>query len=245
MPIYPPWAHFCSHRIDTPGVIQRVATLFHGHPFLIQGFNTFLPVGYRIEVGSDSQSSEVITVTTPSGTMLRSTNTPGNPAPPPALSAPPPQELNQVPPSDQPPVSAPLPSTSALGLSNTPKLPNSSVDLPNTDDHERQVLGPAMEYVQRIKTRFSNDPDTYKQFLEILSNYKSSANNVRSTASCSCFILMPYSTGRGCSKSRRALQRRSRLILYVSGFLAWHGHAGSRRFQCTQRTWDSNRHADC
>ena len=37
-----------------------------------------------------------------------------------------------------------------------------------------------MEYVQRIKTRFSNDPDTYKQFLEILSNYKSSANNVRS-----------------------------------------------------------------
>jgi paired amphipathic helix protein Sin3a len=42
-----------------------------------------------------------------------------------------------------------------------------------------------MEYVQRIKTRFSNDPDTYKQFLEILSNYKSSANNVRSTASSS------------------------------------------------------------
>ena len=40
-----------------------------------------------------------------------------------------------------------------------------------------------MEYVQRIKTRFSNDPDTYKQFLEILSNYKSSANNVRFPAS--------------------------------------------------------------
>ncbi|KAH9179056.1 hypothetical protein EDB89DRAFT_2217542 [Lactarius sanguifluus] len=119
---------FKSQVIDTPGVIQRVATLFHGHPFLIQGFNTFLPVGYRIEVGSDSQSSEVITVTTPSGTML------------------------------------------------------SSIDLPTTDDHERQVLGPAMEYVQRIKTRFSNDPDTYKQFLEILSNYKSSANNAEVVA---------------------------------------------------------------
>jgi len=167
------------HRIDTPGVIQRVATLFHGHPSLIQGFNTFLPVGYRIEVGSDSQSSEVITVTTPSGdTMLRSTNTPSIPAPLPPSSAPPPQELGQLPPSDQAVLSAPIPSTSALGLSNTPKLPSGSVDLPTSDDHERQVLGPAMEYVQRIKTRFSNDPDTYKQFLEILSNYKSSANNV-------------------------------------------------------------------
>lgn len=122
-------------------------------------------------------------------TILRSTNTPSIPAPPPALSAPPPQELSQLPPSDQAAVSAPLPSTSALGLSNTPKLSSSSVDLPNPDDHERQVLGPAMEYVQRIKTRFSNDPDTYKQFLEILSNYKSSANNVRSTVSCSRLVL--------------------------------------------------------
>ncbi|KAH9005601.1 paired amphipathic helix [Lactarius hatsudake] len=99
---------FKSQVIDTPGVIQRVATLSHGHPFLIQGFNTFLPVGYRIEVGPDSQSSEVITVTTPSGTMLRSTNTPSISAPPPSLSAPPQQEIGQLPPSDQPTVSAPL-----------------------------------------------------------------------------------------------------------------------------------------
>ena len=190
------FAHFVFlfHRIDTPGVIQRVATLFHGHPFLIQGFNTFLPVGYRIEVGSDSQSSEVITVTTPSGTMLRSTNTPSISAPPPPLSAPPQHELVQLPPSDQPAVSTPLPSTSALGLSNTPKLPSSSIDVPNSDD--RQVLGPAMEYVQRIKTRFSNDPDTYKQFLEILSNYKSSANNVRPASTrISGPILMPDAAG--------------------------------------------------
>ena len=52
-----------------------------------------------------------------------------------------------------------------------------------------------MDYVQRIKTRFSNDPDTYKQFLEILSSHKSSANNV-----CLCcddfpHILMLHMTG--------------------------------------------------
>jgi paired amphipathic helix protein Sin3a len=169
-------------RIDTPGVIQRVANLFHGHPALIQGFNTFLPVGYRIEVGSDAQSSEVITVTTPSGTMLQSTSSPVIPPPPPPLPppylAPLPQEPGQLS-SDHPPMSAPPPSTSVLGLSNTPKLAGGSIDISTLDDHERQGLGPAMDYVQRIKTRFSNDPDTYKQFLEILSSHKSSANNVR------------------------------------------------------------------
>lgn len=93
--------------------------------------------------------------------------------------------------SDQAPVPPPLPSTSALGLSNTPKPSAGSIDVSTFDDHERQGLGPAidyherqglgpaMDYVQRIKTRFSNDPDTYKQFLEILASHKSSANNVR------------------------------------------------------------------
>lgn len=36
--------------IDTPGVINRVSTLFKGHPDLIVGFNTFLPPGFKIEV---------------------------------------------------------------------------------------------------------------------------------------------------------------------------------------------------
>lgn len=53
-------------RIDTPGVIKRVSTLFNGHPALIQGFNTFLPPGYRIECGTDT-NPDIIRVTTPSG----------------------------------------------------------------------------------------------------------------------------------------------------------------------------------
>jgi hypothetical protein len=32
-------------RINTPGVIERVKTLFKGYPKLILGFNTFLPEG--------------------------------------------------------------------------------------------------------------------------------------------------------------------------------------------------------
>lgn len=46
--------HFCVcfflNSIDTPGVINRVSQLFHGHPDLVLGFNAFLPPGYRIEI---------------------------------------------------------------------------------------------------------------------------------------------------------------------------------------------------
>ncbi len=59
------------HRIDTPGVINRVSELFAGHPNLIQGFNTFLPPGYRIECGAGNDPN-TIRVTTPMGTTVQS-----------------------------------------------------------------------------------------------------------------------------------------------------------------------------
>ncbi|KAI9812481.1 MAG: Transcriptional regulatory protein sin3 [Pycnora praestabilis] len=62
---------FKSQAIDTPGVIERVSTLFAGHPNLIQGFNTFLPPGYRIECGTGDDAS-TIRVTTPMGTTVQS-----------------------------------------------------------------------------------------------------------------------------------------------------------------------------
>lgn len=62
------------HSIDTPGVIERVSSLFAGFPALIQGFNTFLPVGYRIECSVDAHEMNMITVTTPSGTTTQSTS---------------------------------------------------------------------------------------------------------------------------------------------------------------------------
>ncbi|GAA5866171.1 hypothetical protein JCM1840_005098 [Sporobolomyces johnsonii] len=77
---------FKSQGIDTPGVIDRVSTLFRGHPVLIQGFNTFLPPGYRIECSIDTSGNgaggagqgagggsdiTTITVTTPMGMTTR------------------------------------------------------------------------------------------------------------------------------------------------------------------------------
>jgi paired amphipathic helix protein Sin3a len=67
---------FKSQAIDTPGVIERVSNLFNGHPALIQGFNTFLPPGYRIECGTE-ENPDAIRVTTPSGTMTQSLQTRG------------------------------------------------------------------------------------------------------------------------------------------------------------------------
>ena len=45
---------FKLQAIDTPEVIQRVTSLFHGNKQLVLGFNTFLPEGYCIELPVDS-----------------------------------------------------------------------------------------------------------------------------------------------------------------------------------------------
>lgn len=59
-------------------MIGRVSNLFNGHPVLIQGFNTFLPPGYRIECGTDD-NPETIRVTTPSGTITQQLQRRGGP----------------------------------------------------------------------------------------------------------------------------------------------------------------------
>ena len=63
-----PWLK--TDSIDTPGVLQRVSMLIHGHSELIGGFNTFLPPGYRIEIPSDP-SQNVITIITPMGVLAQ------------------------------------------------------------------------------------------------------------------------------------------------------------------------------
>ena len=36
--------------------------------------------------------------------------------------------------------------------------------------HDEPEIERALSYVQKVKTRYANDPDIYKQFLEILSS---------------------------------------------------------------------------
>ncbi|KAI0938381.1 hypothetical protein AcW1_010256 [Taiwanofungus camphoratus] len=132
---------FKSQLIDTPGVIERVSHLFHGHPSLIQGFNTFLPAGYRIDCTTDALNPDFITVTTPSGTTTQATNR--------AFAFGGADGAFSVQP--------PLVTASAEGATVLTAVGGVN-------------MAPALSYVQRVKARFANEPERYRKFLEILSD---------------------------------------------------------------------------
>ncbi|KAI9727948.1 MAG: Transcriptional regulatory protein sin3 [Chrysothrix sp. TS-e1954] len=240
---------FKSQAIDTPGVIRRVSQLFQGNPNLIQGFNTFLPPGYKIECGTDDDPN-AIRVTTPMGTTVSPMGT----------ALPPPRGHVQPEPDDGASFDsgvhdgnalwqAPRPNDQVNGHSNgldriqdvmqqaitqgnsrmspyshratrqhEDHMAQTSAALEVHQEEQRRVqhlqnavvaaagdpiarqmesstptamsnglagqLGPGMErkgpvefnhaisYVNKIKNRFSSQPEIYKQFLEILQTYQ-------------------------------------------------------------------------
>ncbi|KAI9028606.1 hypothetical protein DFJ74DRAFT_659454 [Hyaloraphidium curvatum] len=170
---------FKAQTIDTPGVIERVSTLFNGHPNLIFGFNTFLPPGYRIVPGhSPDQPVQVITP------MMMGTNGAIEAASPPtgAGTAPGPG------PGSGPPMPGPPPPPYGYGGGSgymeqrpgmgAPPQPGGRggphVNVPPAMPPQRTPVefNHAINYVNKIKNRFQNEPETYKQFLEILQTYQ-------------------------------------------------------------------------
>ncbi|KAG9314155.1 hypothetical protein JVU11DRAFT_4941 [Chiua virens] len=130
---------FKSEVIDTPGVIDRVSMLFHGNPSLIQGFNTFLPPGYRIDISADPRDPNAIRVTTPSGTTTQSTVAPKPSAAPPLPYLPsraitPYQPLDTfslgLPPSSTAAAATFLGGLGSRGLDNKPAVPRDTSDIP-------------------------------------------------------------------------------------------------------------------
>ncbi|KAF5555154.1 transcription regulatory protein [Fusarium napiforme] len=216
---------FKSQAIDTPGVINRVSELFAGHPNLIQGFNTFLPPGYRIECGAGNDPN-TIRVTTPMGTTVQSITGRGNQGDGhgPATASQPlfpergsqwqqqrPQHSIESPEAQ---FSTPVQNGASLFVqaaahnaafneSNNSgqrrALPQGSTG-PGEGPNARQALTPtpsgqagvngnaanqanmerrgpvefnhAISYVNKIKNRFQDKPEIYKQFLEILQTYQ-------------------------------------------------------------------------
>ncbi|KAF9024116.1 hypothetical protein BDZ89DRAFT_955044 [Hymenopellis radicata] len=191
---------FKGQVIDTPGVIQRVSRLFHGNPVLIQGFNTFLPVGYRIEVSVDPADPNTITVTTPTGTVTQSTNGFQQlPRPPPPSSDIPGFGPNLAHPLPYPPgVALPPLGSGTLSRSMTPQAFHQPSQVgppfdgfnspfhPNASTSAAAILGGlnkrhtdpqpqgntdfyhAIQYLNKIKARYNEDPNMYKRFLDIL-----------------------------------------------------------------------------
>jgi paired amphipathic helix protein Sin3a len=172
---------FFLSSIDTPGVIERVSTLFRGHPALISGFNTFLPPGYRIECSTDAHARDIIKVTTPSGTTSTTSGEPLNLQSEinpmivdryyPQRSSPAPSSYN----ANFRNSSGPLPPISSYHPPQQRPPPRSSPPTMPDDNGTRRApveFNHAINYVNKIKNRFSNDPETYKQFLEILQTYQ-------------------------------------------------------------------------
>ncbi|EJT80972.1 hypothetical protein GGTG_00962 [Gaeumannomyces tritici R3-111a-1] len=238
---------FKCQSIDTPGVISRVSELFAGHPNLIQGFNTFLPPGYRIECGLENNPNS-IRVTTPSGSTIHSIGTgkatqqhqqqqppqqpqvdgttgphgpasayvghaqrPGNwqplvhhsiESPEAQFSAPtqpgpgafsqstapagqfdghsPAHQQRVVSQGQQPAPAVPGPSSVPTQMARNAQTPTPAAQqsgLNGAAGQQAGTRGPvefnhAISYVNKIKNRFQDKPEIYKQFLEILQTYQ-------------------------------------------------------------------------
>uniref|UniRef100_A0A8C5D3E6 Paired amphipathic helix protein Sin3b n=1 Tax=Gouania willdenowi TaxID=441366 RepID=A0A8C5D3E6_GOUWI len=138
---------FKSQSIDTPGVINRVSQLFHGHPDLVLGFNAFLPPGYRIEVPKNGVAFLHETRGASAESVSSSTSA-GPPEPPPRLSL-------------------PLTSRESQNQATT----SSSVSPPASETSPVE-FDSAISYVNKIKNRFLDHPEIYRAFLEILHTYQ-------------------------------------------------------------------------
>ncbi|KLO13143.1 PAH2 domain-containing protein [Schizopora paradoxa] len=120
--------NFKSSIIDTPGVMDRISTLFRGHSDLIQGFNKFLPPGYFIDCNRQ-ETETFITFEMPHGVTVQQQHT----------------NVDQG------------SSTGTPSVTPGPQM-----------TYELEEFHRAVEYVNKVKARFRNDPEKYHQFLATL-----------------------------------------------------------------------------
>ncbi|PVU95697.1 hypothetical protein BB561_001661 [Smittium simulii] len=197
---------FKSNEIDTPGVIERVSTLFRGHPQLIRGFNTFLPPGYLIECSENP--SEPVTVISPSSKhkIKRSSEISLSNA---DISEKTTFEDNFS--SDQkyykkhsnikkspkiivaslPNVIKPvsMPTSQDLPARGIPQYNHEVPNSPYNSSDPKLVLYPskqqpmefnhAINFVNKIKLRFAHDTERYSEFLDILQTYQREAGPIQ------------------------------------------------------------------
>uniref|UniRef100_A0A8C2AK74 Paired amphipathic helix protein Sin3b n=1 Tax=Cyprinus carpio TaxID=7962 RepID=A0A8C2AK74_CYPCA len=184
---------FKSQSIDTPGVINRVSQLFHGHPDLVLGFNAFLPPGYRIEIPKNGMAFlQSPPSSQPTWTFWQKTKeeaeqvSPGpgrstgssvvsasssavaeaGSAPNEAVTSPESVASSSGPPEQSSRLSLPLPSRESQSQPATTSVS------PPTSEPSPVEFDSAISYVNKIKNRFLDNPETYRAFLEILHTYQ-------------------------------------------------------------------------
>uniref|UniRef100_A0A3P9J4P5 Paired amphipathic helix protein Sin3b n=1 Tax=Oryzias latipes TaxID=8090 RepID=A0A3P9J4P5_ORYLA len=176
---------FKSQSIDTPGVINRVSQLFHGHPDLVLGFNAFLPPGYRIEIPKNGMAF----LQSPFSAQVSPGQHGKNLTPPAVGSSSGPASTVHAEAGPVQTSEVKTPSSDSLSSSSTgPAEPPSRLSLPLTKESHNpaavsSVSPPASEtspvefdsaisYVNKIKNRFLDHPEIYRAFLEILHTYQ-------------------------------------------------------------------------
>uniref|UniRef100_A0A0K0F8K4 Paired amphipathic helix protein Sin3b (inferred by orthology to a human protein) n=1 Tax=Strongyloides venezuelensis TaxID=75913 RepID=A0A0K0F8K4_STRVS len=183
---------FKGQIIDTPEVIKKVADLFKGYPYLVVGFNAFLPTGYMVKLIDDVLYAEepsgktwpVYNNELPVGTALRTATeiVKQNALNSQVLSllAKDPSILRSI---NNPSLvlSNNYDSLSQLPLLNdTPQLPlPSDISLPQgiteSDTLNEQMSKPmakALLYISKIRAFYLDEDVTYNKFLNILQTYQ-------------------------------------------------------------------------
>ena len=162
-----------SNRINTPGVIVRVKTLFKGYNKLILGFNTFLPEGegYKIELTPEEQADQppvsssasvvAAAATHPEGGAVKTSTTPV------PLTSPATQ-------TSEPVVAKPAPFPAQANYPAAPVPPAQASPPPG-----QMQQAHAFHYVTKIRDRFTNEPETYRSFLKILHTYQKEQKNIK------------------------------------------------------------------
>lgn len=190
---------FKAEAIDTPGVIQKVSELFKGHNNLILGFNTFLPPGFRID------SADLPDDSRPPTTQVQQPTAQAHslPPPPPTAGLMPhfiahghPQMLQQqmLFPGAVMDGSLYMNPTYYSDAAHNPYTmmmnPEALLQQQQQLQAQQQAASTqaagqpvefdhAINYVTKIKRRFTNDSDTYKAFLEILHNYQKEQKSIK------------------------------------------------------------------
>mmetsp|Transcript_30010 Transcript_30010/g.84673 ORF Transcript_30010/g.84673 Transcript_30010/m.84673 type:complete len:1227 (-) Transcript_30010:31-3711(-) len=147
---------FKAQTLDTHGVTIKVKQLFKGHPELVMGFNMFLPAGYKMEHPHQGPA------TAPQKTTVQK--------PRPAVAKDPQRWKDS--------------GASAAGSKKRPAEEKKAQGKPapqeKQEDKNKQPVefDQAINYVNKIKKRFSGDERVYKAFLEILNQYRKGQQSI-------------------------------------------------------------------
>ena len=159
---------FKTNVIETPTVINRVVALFKGRLALIQGFNTFLPPGYRIECyAPNAECPDGFLILCSPGVIRRIDSTTDPKLVASAKSKPAMIDVRELPrPQGQLLSQAEYQQVSKTSYLVLPVPAPKGVAPP-------PEFNQAVEFVNQIKKRFSDDNNaTYNKFLAILHGYQ-------------------------------------------------------------------------